>query len=83
MTYGWSILIVTAVLVISSTWPLQLGELRATGAARELQGPEDCGGFTNLETTCSGVPPQSVAVINRLSTYYITQNPDHATGVHK
>ena len=71
MTYGWSILIIAVVL--GGALParrLQLREPRAQRAAdRELQGPQDRGDVTNLEGTCSGVAPQSVAMFNGASSY--------------
>jgi hypothetical protein len=64
MTYGWSVLIITVVIVAL----FQLGVFSPTNYTPKAQ-PGNCkvlrtGGFTNLEGTCSGVPPQSVAVFN-------------------
>jgi hypothetical protein len=69
MTYGWSVLIIMAVIVAL----FQLGVFSPTNYTPKAQ-PGNCkvlrtGGFTNLEGTCSGVPPQSVAVFNGGSSY--------------
>jgi hypothetical protein len=69
MTYGWSILIITVVVAAL----FQLGVFSPTNYTPKAQ-PGNCkvlrtGGFTNLEGTCSGVPPQSVAVFNGGSSY--------------
>jgi Concanavalin A-like lectin/glucanases superfamily len=61
MTYGWSILIVAVVLAAL----FQLGVFSPANFTPKAQ-PGNCkvlraGGTTNLEGTCSGVPPQSVA----------------------
>jgi hypothetical protein len=69
MTYGWTVLIVTAVLVTL----FNMGLFSSSTFAPRAQ-PGNCkvlrtGGFTNLEGTCSGVPPQSVAFFNGGSSY--------------
>jgi hypothetical protein len=74
MTYGWSVLIVTAVLVIL----FNMGVFNSSTYAPKAQ-PGNCkvlrtGGFTNLEGTCSGIPPQSVAMFNGGSSYIIAGN---------
>jgi hypothetical protein len=74
MTYGWSVLIVTAVLVTL----FNMGIFNSSTYTPKAQ-PGNCkvlrtGGFTNLEGTCSGVPPQSVAVFNGGSSYVSVPN---------
>jgi Concanavalin A-like lectin/glucanases superfamily len=68
MTYGWSILIVAVVLGAL----FQLGVFSSANFTPKAQ-PGNCrvlrtGGTTNLEGTCSGVPPQSVAQFDGASS---------------
>jgi Concanavalin A-like lectin/glucanases superfamily len=77
MTYGWSIVIIAMVLgalyslgVFSSA---NLGPHAPTGNCKVLR----VASMANLEGTCSGVPPQSVAQFNgqssRVNLYQINQ----------
>jgi len=81
MTYGWSVLIVTAVIVIL----FNMGIFNSANFAPKAQ-PGNCkvlrtGGFTNLEGTCSGVPPQSVAMFNGISGSILTGNLNGAPAI--
>jgi Concanavalin A-like lectin/glucanases superfamily len=69
MTYGWSILIVAVVLAAL----FQLGVFSSVNFTPRAQ-PGNCrvlrvAGTANLEGTCTGVPPQSVAMFDGVSSY--------------
>jgi Concanavalin A-like lectin/glucanases superfamily len=69
MTYGWSILIIAVVLAAL----FQLGVFSSANFAPKAQ-PGNCrvlrlAGTVNLEGTCTGILPQSVAMLNGQSSY--------------
>jgi Concanavalin A-like lectin/glucanases superfamily len=72
MTYGWSILIIAVVLGAL----FQLGVFSSANFTPKAQ-PGNCrvlrvAGTANLEGTCTGVPPQSVAQFDGVSSYYLS-----------